>query len=87
MTVTVVTLSDLHRRGSWLPRDFIYKVGESVKLMDETDVVLARVKGPHERTVMVSTIEYVPGSRTPFSCAVPSEVSVYDIALRKDARR
>lgn len=84
MRATVVTLADTARRGSLLPRDFLYEPGETVSLRDGDRVV---VVSQTARALLVSRIEFVPGSTVAFCCSLPEPLTVFDVELRKDARR
>lgn len=79
MRAVTVKMSDLARRGSWLPTDFLYERGDHVRIAGET-VVVVRQEGDD---VWVADVENVPGSSTPFACSTPRRVSLYDIDLRK----
>lgn len=83
MSVRVLTLAELGRRGSWAPSDFIYRRGQRVTLKTGEKVI---VTGQDGEEVRVASVEHVPGSTTEIACALPRPVSVHDIGIPTPGR-
>lgn len=75
----ILRMSDLDRRGSWCPTDFIYRRGEKVTL---NSGIPAIVTGQDDDDVFVAEVWRVPGSSTPIACSLPRRVTIHDIKRR-----
>lgn len=85
MKTRVITLSDIsrHPRGSLHPHDYIYEVGETV-VFDEGDHIVVR---QDENDLWLARIDYVPGTKTIFSCTAPQgPTTIFDVKRPRRTR-
>lgn len=68
-----------HPVHSFSPRDYIFVVGETVIFTGEPHIVVRQ----EENDLWLAQVEYIPGSKTVFSCSVPSGPTTTIFAVKR----